>query len=231
MSEERVFRLLNDKATALTISGSELTTMKAVIITDCHLNRFLPFDETFPQLKDQLLSLVEKERANTVILLGDIVHIRTEGAAEKIEKVLKIFESLPVKVYYVSGNHDRHVAAKMSFPATSNVTIVRDLALCLVHPCPPPGTPPRIFLTHDLHNHHKLKPHEVKSWLAFLRRTFSSLIDKDDFLLTGHTHETIINEEVNSASVAPFSLDLQRKSYATLTMTKEEGIKVQFCSM
>ena len=50
---------------------------------------------------------------------------------------------------------------------------------------------------------------EVVSWHTFLRKTFSSLTNSDDYLLTGHTHGSKINVDKQSASVVPYSLDME----------------------
>ena len=220
------FRILNDEATALYITDPSITSTRALIFTDCHFSKFYPFEKTFPKFQKKIEEIIKEEQPNTIIILGDVVHIRTELAEERLIQVLSFFDKLNIKVYYIGGNHDRHIARKIFVPPSSNATIVSDLALCFVHPDPPPRTPKRIFFTHDLHNHYKLTREYVHAWHLFLRKTFAYLINPDDYLLTGHTHETIISVDELTASIAPFSFDLLSYKYAILTM--DNGIQIKF---
>ena len=220
------FKPLNDKATVAYFKDPSLIDMKALIISDCHFCRYYEFTKSFEKFKAKLLKLLETEIVNTIIILGDVIHIRTEGAEEHLKTFLDFFQTLPYKVFYIGGNHDRHISRSISYPKTSNITIIKDLAFCFVHPNSPPKTPKRIFLTHDLHNHHRMSAEMVHSWHMYLRKTFAYLMNPDDYLITGHTHETVISVDELTASVAPFSIDLVSSRYCILTM--KDGIQLTF---
>ena len=146
---------------------------------------------------------------------------------EKLKSIVTAFELLPVRVYIIGGNHDRGLLWEMKYNKQgSNVTVVYDLAMVLTHPNPPPDTPPRVFLAHDLKNNFLLKPEDGPFFVKNLKKEFKDMIHDEDYLLLGHTHQTIDNKDLRCGSVGAYSEDLHRQSYAILTA--ENGFQFTF---
>ncbi|EAY08454.1 Ser/Thr protein phosphatase, putative [Trichomonas vaginalis G3] len=221
----KLLRMINTDANMSVIDYPDLENMRALIFTDSHLCRFYSFEDNFPKLKNYIITLIQRENINTVFTLGDLINIRTEGAENMYLKIFEIFAKLPVQVYAIGGNHDRHILHKLNVDIP-NIHIISEFALAIPHPNPRPGTPKRLILSHDFHNHLRLTPEKIPDWLYTIRTSLPNLIKPDDFILTGHTHNTVILSDQLSASLGPLSLDLHTECYAILTM--ENGINIEF---
>lgn len=218
-------RMINMDANISDIEYNGIENIRALIFTDSHLCKFYPFEENFAKLKNKILTLIEREHVNTVFTLGDLINIRTEGSDKKYLEIMEIFRNLPVQVFMIGGNHDRHILCKLQSPLP-NVHIIKTLALGIPHPNPPPGTPKRLILSHDFHNHLRLQLNQIADWLYTFRQTLPHLINPDDYILTGHTHNTTMLSDEISASLGPLSEDLHEECYAILTM--KNGIHIDF---
>jgi predicted phosphodiesterase len=219
--------LINKIATAYTIPSNVVRGMKALIIADAHFDKTLSLSSTLPKYIKELGRIIAKEKVNTVFVLGDMLQNDDDMTIEKLKSIIKGFEYLPVRVYIIGGNHDRSMLWELKYNKQgSNVKVIYDLAMLLVHPNPAPGTPPRIFLAHDLKNNFQLKPEEGQYFVKNLKSSFKDMIRSEDYLLVGHTHQTIDFKELRCGSIGAYSEDLYRKSYAILNT--ENGFEFTF---
>ncbi|EAY22178.1 Ser/Thr protein phosphatase, putative [Trichomonas vaginalis G3] len=231
MAEQNTIRpqtLINKVATAFHVPKNVVTGMRALIVSDAHFDKTLTLSRTLPKYIKSLSSIIIRDKLNTVFVLGDMIQNDDDITMEKLQSIITAFELLPVPVYIIGGNHERSLLWDLKYNKQgSNVTIVYDLCICLTYPTQPPSrTPPRVFLAHDLKNNFQLQPEEGESFVATLKKEFVDLIHHEDYLVTGHTHKTINNEEERYASVGAYSEDLHRSSYAMLFA--ENGFHFQF---
>lgn len=231
MTEQSTFQptsLINKVATAYHIPKNIVNGMRALIVSDAHFDKTLTLSRTLPKYIKSLSSIIIREKLNTVFVLGDLIQNDDDISLEKLNSIVTAFELLPVPVYIIGGNHERSLLWELKYNKQgSNVRIVYDLCICLEYPThPPPRTPPRVFLAHDLKNNFQLQPEDGEEFVAALKKGFVDLIHHEDYLIVGHTHKTINNEEDRYASVGAYSEDLHRTSYAMLFT--DNGFHFQF---
>lgn len=219
--------LINKIATAYPIPSNVVRGMKALIVADAHFDKTLALSTTLPKYIKELGKIVLREKVNTIFVLGDMLQNDEDMTIDKLKSIIAAFELLPAKVYMIGGNHDRSMLWDLKYNKKgSNVTIVYDLAMVLTHPNPAPDTPPRIFLAHDLKNNFQLKFDEGQYFVKNLKSFFKDMIHSEDYLLIGHTHQTINIKEQRCGSVGAYSEDLHRQSYAILKT--ENGFELIF---
>ena len=219
--------LVNKVATAYQIPANVVRGMKAMIVADSHFDKTLALSATLPKYIKELGRIILREKITTLFVLGDLIQNDEDITMEKLKSIVTAFELLPIRVYIIGGNHDRSLLWEMKYNKKgSNVTVVYDLAMCLTHPNPPPDTPPRLFLAHDLKNNYLLKPEDGPYFVKNLKKEFKDMIHDEDYLLLGHTHQTIDNKDCRCGSVGSLSEDLHRHSYAILTT--DNGFQLNF---
>jgi len=114
-----------------------------VAVTDLHigleaelLNKGVTMPSVVRTMADELLQLVDQERAHGVILLGDIKHTVGSISRQEWDEIPVFLKQLAAKadVYLVPGNHDgniRHlVPSSVNFVSAKGMTIGETL---LVH--------------------------------------------------------------------------------------------------
>ena len=142
------------------------------------------------------------------------------------EVALLVGIGLAIASYVMGGGLDRLLLwdYKYNKPG-SNVKVVYDYAIKIHHPNAPAGTPPNIYLSHDLGNPLAVKPDEAESFVVELKRAFSSEISSEDYLIIGHVHEHAHNEQLRCVTLKEYSQDNHRSDYAIVAMGSD-GFKV-----
>ena len=116
---------------------------KYIAVTDLHIGleaELLTKGVTMPSLAsgmaDELLALVEKERADGIVLLGDIKHTVGSISKQEWDDIPAFLKRLAAKaeVYLVPGNHDSNI--RHLVPSSVNVVSAMGMVLgetLLVH--------------------------------------------------------------------------------------------------
>lgn len=220
-------KLINTKTSVFTLPIEQTMNLKALVIADQHFGKTLPVNDSIPRLFRSLMPIIVRESINCIFMLGDLVHVGKNPDSEGIlKKVFDALEQLPIPVYVMGGGLDRVLLwdYKYNKPG-SNVKVVYDYAIKIHHPNAPIGTPPNIYLSHDLGNPLSIKSDEAESFVVELKRAFSNEISSDDYLIIGHVHEHVHNEQLRCAAIKEFSQDNHRSDYAIVAMS-DNGLKV-----
>jgi len=207
-------RRVNDRVTVSLLPGDH-SDLRALLLTDIHLNRVRSFDEGFLAIRTKIPELVARERPNAIITLGDLIQIGTPLPDEKMQRLLEFFDGLGVPTYCLPGNHDRGVYRHIDTAGFAFTHVIGDLALRLQHANLGAGS---LWLSHDLGNYFRLRGLHVRPWLEMLRDTFADAIPREDVLVCGHCHQKTVHMDINCVTVAPFSPDLGVFGYAMLTV-------------
>ena len=116
---------------------------KYVAVTDLHIGleaellaKGVTMPSLVPGMVSELLRLVERERADGVILLGDIKHTVGSISKQEWDDIPSFLRQLAAKadVYLVPGNHDSNI--RHLVPASVNVISARGMTIgdtLLVH--------------------------------------------------------------------------------------------------
>ncbi len=163
--------------------------MKFLIASDIHGSAFYC---------EQLLKAIEKENADRIILLGDILYhgprndLPTEYAPKK---VIEMLNPLKDKLLCVRGNCDTEVDQMvLSFPILADYAVI-------------PVGKSLIYATHG----HKFNPEILPP------------ISKGDILLNGHTHIPKCEKYENFVYMNPGSVSIPKEGSFHSYMTLENG--------
>lgn len=220
-------KLINTKTSVFTLPIEQTINLKGLVIADQHFGKTLPVNDALPRFFRSLVPLIVREQINCLFMLGDIVHVKPGFPNEEIlEKVFAALEQLPIPVYVMGGGLDRTLIWDYKYnKPNSNVKVVYDYAIKIHHPNCPPGSPPNIYLSHDLCNPLSVKPDEAESFVVELKRAFSDEISSDDYLIIGHVHEHVHNDQARCVAIKEYSQDNHRSDYAIVSMS-EDVLKV-----
>lgn len=116
---------------------------KYVVVTDLHigleaelLDKGVSMPSIVPGMADELLELVEQERADGVILLGDIKHTVGSISKQEWDEIPAFLKRLAARadVYLVPGNHDSNI--RHLVPSSVNTVSAKGMTIgdtLLVH--------------------------------------------------------------------------------------------------
>ena len=215
--------LVNTKTTVFTVPLEHAVNIKALVVADQHFGKTLPITKSLPQCLKNMMTIIAREQVNCIFMLGDIVD---NNDKDILTKVFSALEQLPIPVYVMGGAKDRVLLFDYKYNRPgSNVTVVYDYAIRIHHPNAPLGTPPNIFLAHDLCNPVTVKMDEAEAFVVALKRAFEKDITVEDFLLIGYTHQYVFNEQLRCASIKDFSPDNHHNGYAIIS-TGTDGFKI-----
>ena len=196
--------------------------IRAIIITDSHLGKFMPARPQIPRLYDYLQKVVNENNANIVFWLGDMVDIRADDRENIGQLFIDTFSKFPIPIEFISGNHDRGLYRRIKVYGSMHYNPEKIIKL---ESSSGLGNP--LFFAHDFGNPYRLSNLEVPSFLKSNKVAQRDKIGPDDWLIIGHTHFTYLNEEEKIASLAPFSFDFRNFSYG-LVIDEEDGFKFTF---
>ena len=215
--------LVNTKTTVFTLPLEHAANIKALVVSDQHFGKTLPITRSLPQCLKNMMTIIAREQINCIFMLGDIVD---NNDKDILTKVFSALEQLPIPVYVMGGGNDRVLIFDYKYNRPgSNVRVVYDYAIRIHNPNAPVGTPQNIFLAHDLCNPLSVKPDEAEAFLVALKRAFKKDIANEDFLIIGHTHQYVFNEDLRCASIKDFSPDNHHNGYAVIS-TGSNGFKI-----
>ena len=163
--------------------------MKFIIASDIHGSAFYC---------DLLLKAIEKENADRIILLGDILYHGPRNDLPRDyapKKVIEMLNPIKEKLLCVRGNCDTEVDQMvLSFPVLADYAVI-------------PVGDKLIYATHG-HNYNpeKLPP-----------------LAKGDILLNGHTHIPKCTEYENFVYMNPGSVSIPKEDSCHSYMTLENG--------
>ena len=163
--------------------------MKLLIASDIHGSAFYC---------EKLLNAIEKERANKVIILGDILYHGPRNDLPRDyapKRVIEMLNPLKDKLLCVRGNCDTEVDQMvLDFP------VLADYAIISVGE-------KSVYATHGHNfNENKLPP-----------------LAKGDILLNGHTHVPKCTEHENYVYMNPGSVSIPKEGSCHSYMTLENG--------
>ncbi|HEX7033184.1 MAG TPA: metallophosphoesterase, partial [Nitrososphaera sp.] len=107
-----------------------------IAVTDLHIGleselmgKGVSMQSIVAGMADELLQLVEQERADGIILLGDIKHSVSSISKQEWDEIPVFFSRLSAKVdvYLVPGNHDGNI--RHLLPASVNSVSVRGMTI------------------------------------------------------------------------------------------------------
>lgn len=193
------------------IPSSQTKGMRAIVITDTHLGKFFPGEPNIPILYNYLKDIVTENSANVIFWLGDMIDYRAQDRENLGQKFLDAFSEFAIPIQFISGNHDRGIYRRLRVHGSMHYIQTKLLKI------ESPSTSNRpIFFAHDFGNPFKLSYEEIQSFLVTNKIAQRSKISPQDWLITGHTHATYVDENLKVASLAPFSIDMKSFCYGLL---------------
>jgi len=217
----RKFRIEHKDYDIFFIPEVLLNNFKGLVISDCHLMKSLPISLSLPAFIKDIKHLIDTESPTCMFILGDQIQGGIAESHHFFAQFCTYLDCLGIPVFIIAGNHDRNVIHRYRNSHKSKVQVIKQHVMCIENQNAPDGTPKRLFFAHDFHDHPRLNPSEVVPWIRECKRVFSDIIDPEDFLFTGHTHTSVAVFNERFASVAPFSIDLNQRYYAIITMEPE----------
>lgn len=222
---------LTNKNTSIYIMPLENTVdLKGLVITNQLFGKTLPLTKSIPQFMKNIMTIISREKINTLFFIGDIAYYQKEGGEKEtkaiIEKFFAILEGIPLPVYVMGGPQNRKILYDMKYNKPgSNIHVVYDYMIKIKHPVPPQGTIPNVYITNDAMCTVPVKPDEVESYAYKLKTHFKHEIANEDFLLVGSCNGYSYNEESRFGSIKEFSPDNHRNGHAIISCDSD-GFKI-----
>ena len=147
----------------------------------------------------RLLERFEEEKADLLVLLGDILYHGPRNELPPDYQTKSAYEQLNAyasRILCVQGNCDAEVDQMvLQFPIMNPFLVIRDSGLTIV-------------LTHgDRYNEHRLPP-----------------VQDPDVILCGHTHLPALHDYLNFVYMNPGSVTLPKSGSSKSYMTMENGL-------
>lgn len=205
--------LVNDRVTSFVYVPPSGKTMKALLVSDCHLGAYVQIDVAINLLIDSINALIESENATVLFILGDLV----DGTQNEVvyKNVLQELTKITIPVYVIGGNHDREFLSLTKWPSGTNVTVTEALTIQMTASLP--GKPDiKVFLAHDLLNNYRVRDPHAFFFIDWIKKGCRKYIKPEDWLITGHTHTGLISHASRIACVGQFSPEIKAFGYATL---------------
>jgi putative SbcD/Mre11-related phosphoesterase len=115
----------DSEAAAAGRAGSDATRERALVVADYHAGierslrrEGLEVRSRSTQRRERLLRLVEENRVDRVIFLGDLGHDIATPVGEERDELAALFDALPVPATLVVGNHDGGVGDEFDVDVT-----------------------------------------------------------------------------------------------------------------
>ena len=201
--------------------------MRALVFSDFHIGLDVNSTKSISSIFQEILNLIIYHEANTLFILGDNIEDFEKQWKNDIENLINTIEQLNIKTYLISGNHDRRVLDNfIENKKFSNLIFIKDYSFFITHPNPLNNNIKRIFFGHDFGNSLWLNSNQNEYFIKGLKKIFSNMINKEDYLIIGHTHKNLYLKNDNCASIDSFSFKRTLNSYAFVTF--DENININF---
>lgn len=215
--------LVNTTVNAYKIPLSE-STKRILLVSDTHLGATIPAEQAITLFSNELSTIIKKEGITMICHLGDLVDgTFTENMGTKVlNDVLTKVSELQIPFYVFGGNHDRDFFTPLKFPKNPFVTPLKENAV--VFELPPRGKeePQKIFLAHDLLNNYRVRDQYAYSFVSWIKQGCKQYIKPTDWLLTGHTHTSLISYPSRLGCVGQFSPEINVFGYAVLEIDQRD---------
>lgn len=222
--------LVNDRVSSLKYVPPADQTMKALLISDCHLGATcgqdpIRFNQSLQVFMDSVNALIEKEQPTVLFILGDLVDGTQNDT--NLKKILERLNSVSVPVYAFGGNHDREFFANLAtWTSPPNVTITQALSIQISVELKG-GKIINVFLAHDLLNNYRVRDPHAFFFVSWIKNGCRNYIKPDDWLITGHTHTGFISHAHRLGCIGQFSPEIRTFGYATLELDNDVVFSVK----
>ena len=201
--------------------------LKALIFSDLHIGEKKPSTIGTTSIFIKIINLIEKHKANCIFFLGDIIESSSLTWKEDLNCFLNSLENLCVYSFFISGNHERRTVD--NYLENLNFLyfyFIKDLCFYITHYNSKLNNLKKIFFAHDFGNALWLTKKQIPIFIKGLKNVFSTMIDKNDFLILGHIHEHYMFENELCCSLGCFSNDLSFNNYGLITSEEEFKIEI-----
>ena len=197
--------------------GIDLKNSKILLISDFHIGKKYDPQYSIDVLFKQIHALIKQEFPDYVFILGDVVDGTCPSIVETYRDVLVRIIKLSMKCIIFGGNHDRYVVdmfLKRAKLPTNLVVLTNKRYLVL-------PTQPRIFIGHDWYFNVRVRDDVTLTYMKNLRNLTLGM-NESDYLIIGHTHTQIHDENKTSYSIGQFSVDEHSLKYAVITTSNSK---------
>lgn len=208
--------LVNDIVNPYVIPLSK-TPMRILLVSDTHLGATVDPNRAISMLYNELSELVKTEKVTMICHLGDLVDGTMIEGTKVLSNVLTKMTELKVPFYVIGGNHDRDFFTTLQWKKNQYVTPLKENAILFELPkTNPKEEPQKIYLAHDLLNNYRVRDQFAFSFIAWIKDGCKKYIKPTDWLITGHTHTSLISYPTRIACVGQFSPEINVFGYAIL---------------
>jgi hypothetical protein len=204
------FRIIPSKATFFTAPLEFAFSGRILVISDQELGKTLPLTKSLPQCLTNLTAIIGRESITALFIVGNFIHFSVTTDRD-IQRVIENFEMLTMPIFVLTNDQ----RLKLSSKRGSNVKFVSESMIRVHLENGGDGMPRNVFVTHALDDR-VIEGEQVRAFLIGLRRAFSGDIGPNDFLVVGHTHEYVLDEEYKVAAIKDLSPDRHYTGYAVI---------------
>lgn len=191
--------------------------MRILLISDTHLGATMDPNRAISMLCNEISELCNTEQITMICHLGDLVDGTAIEGTKILNEVLTRITELKIPFYVLGGNHDRDFFTGLQWKKNPYVTPLKENAIVFELPkTNPKEDPQKIFLAHDLLNNYRVRDQFAYSFIAWIKDGCKKYIKPTDWLITGHTHTSLISYPSRIACVGQFSPEINTFGYAIL---------------
>ncbi|OHT07663.1 Ser/Thr protein phosphatase [Tritrichomonas foetus] len=210
--------LVNTTVTSFKVPFDPKNKLRVLLISDTHLGALIDTNKAIQLFFDELSALIKAEGINMICHLGDLVDGTLNNGSFVLQTVLKKLSELRIPVYVIGGNHDRDffngINWKQEIP---NVYPLKENSIVFELPkVGAKGEPQRLFLAHDLLNNYRVRDQFAFCFVAWIKDACKKFIKPTDWLITGHTHTSLISFASRLACVGQYSPEINVFGYTLL---------------
>ncbi|KAH0789871.1 Ser/Thr protein phosphatase [Histomonas meleagridis] len=195
---------------------------RILILSDTHIGAYIAPEKSIPLFLRELQNVINIEQPTIICHLGDIVNGSFPNGATILQDVLTKMNDFKIPIYAIGGNHDRDYFASL-IPRWKNPQFIHPLkenAILLTTPAGPTHpNPTNMYLAHDLLNNYRVRDQFALSFLTWIKN--GCKINSADWLITGHTHTSLLSFATRTACVGQFSPEINVFGYTIIGINGE----------
>ena len=191
-----------------------IENIKILLLSDFHVGKIYDINETIPILFKEIERLVKFEFPDYIFLLGDLVDGNCPNSVETYIRILRNVLKFHRRTFIIGGNHDRQIVdailQRVQLPSSLYLSKERYILL---------ETVPKIFLGHDWYYNMRVRDNVTLSFMRNIRNRTKAM-NESDYMVIGHTHTQICDEQKVSCSIGQFSVDDNSYKYSIIITRK-----------
>lgn len=207
---------------AFTVPIPEDSPARVLLVSDTHLGATIDWRRSLDMFMEHIRAVIAAESITHICHLGDLCDGSLTNGAVVLPEALGRLNELGLPVFVIGGNHDRELYGGLKWPSDTNVTPVAPCNAMLIE-----RGGLKLYLAHDLQNNYRIRCKFAFSFVTWLKEG-NKKIRKEDWLIIGHTHTSIITPWERVGCIGQFSPEINACGYGIIDMAENVNIETKW---